>query len=69
MLLSLTRFSLAAVAIRLYSGWSYVSVRLGAEVVEYEESGVLISSDNLVTEDPNSLLSGYEKTRLDIAKR
>lgn len=29
----------AAVAIRLYSGWSYVSLRLGAEVVEYEESG------------------------------
>lgn len=28
-----------AVAIRLYSGWSYVSLRLGAEVVEYEESG------------------------------
>lgn len=31
---------IAAVAIRLYSGWSYVSLRLGAEVVEYEESGV-----------------------------
>ncbi|CAM9435343.1 unnamed protein product [Ectocarpus sp. 4 AP-2014] len=30
---------LLAVAIRLYSGWNYVSVRLGAEVVEYEESG------------------------------
>lgn len=28
-----------AVAIRLYSGWNYVSLRLGAEVVEYEESG------------------------------
>lgn len=28
-----------AVSIRLYSGWSYVSTRLGAEVVEYEESG------------------------------
>lgn len=29
----------AAVVVRLYSGWSYVSLRLGAEVVEYEESG------------------------------
>lgn len=28
-----------AVVIRLYSGWNYVSLRLGAEVVEYEESG------------------------------
>lgn len=29
----------AAVVVRLYSGWSYVSIRLDAEVVEYEESG------------------------------
>lgn len=31
----------AAVVIRLYSGWSYVSIRLDAEVVEYEESGAV----------------------------
>lgn len=29
----------AAVVIRLFSGWSYVSSRLYAEVVAYEESG------------------------------
>ena len=31
----------AAVVTRLYSGWSYVSIRLNAEVVEYEESGAM----------------------------
>lgn len=33
-----------ALVIRLYSGWTYVSVRLGAEVVEYEESGAFLSA-------------------------
>lgn len=34
-----TNRPVAAVVTRLYSGWSYVSVRLDAEVVAYEESG------------------------------
>lgn len=38
-------FRFAAVSVRLYSGWSYVSTRLDAEVVEYEESGPFMFFD------------------------
>eukprot|EP00752_Nemacystus_decipiens_P010420 g9287.t1 len=54
---------LLAVAIRLYSGWSYVSVRLGAEVVEYEESGWYDGSEWFKPPDiraRDEMLNNYE---------
>eukprot|EP00903_Cladosiphon_okamuranus_P008483 g8150.t1 len=54
---------LLAVAIRLYSGWSYVSLRLGAEVVEYEESGWYDGSEWFKPPDiraRDEMLNNYE---------